>query len=79
MGPEEIAFALGLLNLLRIMGPKIAEAVKSGQVPVEKQKEIRAAYDSLTTDMDAHFTGPEWEIEPDDAPIVEVPPKAPPA
>lgn len=63
--PPEILLALGALTLAKTAIPVIQDWFKKGDVTAERQKEILDAYTALAKDIDAAFSGPEWEIEPD--------------
>lgn len=62
---EEIALALAALQLAKQAVPVLQNAFKSGDVTIEQQKEVLDAYNALSDDLDAAFSGPEWKIEPD--------------
>ena len=57
----EAAAIIAAIGLIEKLFPIIAEKVKSGEVTVAEQTELRARYNALRAKADAAFTGPEWE------------------
>lgn len=62
---QNVALALMALQLAKLAVPVLQDAFKSGDVTIEQQKEVLDAYNALSDDLDAAFSGPEWKIEPD--------------
>jgi hypothetical protein len=60
---EEIAIANAAIALIEALAPKIQAAVKSGQVTPTEQQTLLDKYNSLKTNLDAAFSGPEWTIQ----------------
>ena len=63
-----VALILGLMDLLKIAVPAIQKEVNAGNVTIEQQKQVLDAYNDLRANLDQHFEGPEWDIEPDEIP-----------
>lgn len=61
---NEVLLANAALSLLEQLIPVIAEKVKRGDVPADKQQELLTRYQSLKARADGQFSGPEWEITP---------------
>lgn len=62
---QNVALALMALQLAKLAVPVLQDAFKSGEVTIERQKEVLDAYNALSDDLDAAFSGPEWKIDPD--------------
>lgn len=58
---EEIAAANAALALLEVLAPKIQALVKSGDVSVEEQQQLRDRYAAFRAKGDANFSGEGWE------------------
>jgi hypothetical protein len=57
-----IALADAALVLINKAIPAIRDAFASGEIPVEKQAEVRAKYEALRAAGGAAFQGPEYEL-----------------
>ena len=55
--------AIGLINLLALIIPKVTAAVRNGQETPEAQAALRAKYNALRAQGDAAFSGPEWDVD----------------
>lgn len=62
---EELVLAMGILKLARESIPIIQEQFKKGNITVDQQKAVLAAYNALIDAGETAFSGPEWDIEPD--------------
>lgn len=57
-----IALASAALKLIKDVVTDLRERFQSGEIPDEKQAEVRAQFDSLRNQLGGEFTGPEWEL-----------------
>jgi hypothetical protein len=72
---ESITVLTGLISVLEIVIPKIAELVKSGEITPEQQQTLLDRKDALLEKLDEAFSGPEWEVTSvSTSPSVAVPP-----
>lgn len=60
---NEIILANAALTLVEELVPRIESLVKSGQITPEQQQTVRDRYTQLRDNLDARFSGPEWQIE----------------
>lgn len=72
---EEIALISAAIGLAEKLYPRIAEAVRSGEVSVEEQAALAARIESLRTRSAGQFSGPEWTPS---TPTIVRPPVIPP-
>jgi hypothetical protein len=54
------------LALLQNLLPLLDGMVERGEITVEQQNKVRAAYNSLRNQSDGQFQGPHWQVEPDE-------------
>lgn len=61
-----VLMALGLVQLATKLIPIIEDAFRRGEIPAEKQAEVKKSIDDLRTALanSTAFTGPEWEVKP---------------
>ncbi len=58
-----IAAANAAMSLMEALVPQIRNLVSRGEITVEQQQELLKKYNSLKTQADGQFTGPEWEVK----------------
>ena len=64
MDPIAVFAALkAALSLAEELSPIVAELAQNGEITVEQQAEVQAAYASLKSRADGQFLGREWDIE----------------
>lgn len=68
---DNIALALMAMQLAQQAVPVLQNAFQSGEISIEKQKEVLDAYNALSDNLDAAFSGPQWQIDPDPVPEPE--------
>lgn len=58
---EEILLINASLALVEKLLPRLADALKTGQITPAQQQELRDRYAALRAKADAAFAGPEWD------------------
>lgn len=58
----ELAAFNAAIALANILLPRVLDAMKKGEVPVEQQQTVRNNYEALRAAGAQAFTGPEWEV-----------------
>lgn len=62
---EEIALASAALALLEKLAPILEDKIKTGEVSVTEQQDVRDKYLSFRQKFDGAFSGPEWQTDPE--------------
>lgn len=57
-----LALAGAALKLAKDAAPFIRDLIASGEIPVEDQAKVRAAYESLRQQLGGEYTGSHWEL-----------------
>lgn len=60
----EASVAITLIDLALRVWPKVQERIAAGEVSKEEQAQLLAKYNELASNLDQHFSGPEWEVNP---------------
>lgn len=58
-----IAAINGAVQLIAALTPLIEQARLKGEISVEQQAELKAAFDSLRSAAGGQFSGPEWQAD----------------
>jgi polyhydroxyalkanoate synthesis regulator phasin len=51
------------LTLVEQLTPQVKELFQKGDITAEQQKALLDRYNALKANIDAEFSGPEWQIE----------------
>lgn len=57
-----LALVSAAVKLGKEVIPQIRDAFANGEIPDDKQAEVRAQYESLRQQLGGEYQGPQWEL-----------------